>query len=108
MLRRVPGYAFSKLKQRLINLLFKVKVSGESCWPDLVPNRKYFATSLLPVRVGDFIVFRSPTEPSKKFVKKVREIQSDGYSVSGTVSWASGSDDFGPIPREAILGKIIC
>ena len=86
--------------------LFVVRVRGESGWPMLVPGRRYFASSLFVPRTGDWAVFRHPQQADTIYIKRVREILDTGYIMGGMVSWASSSDDFGPVPRDHILGKV--
>ena len=88
-------------------LLFTVKVEGESCWPDLVPGKRYFATSLLRPRVGDFIVFKRPSDLRSFLVKKVKEVRGDSYYVEGTVSWGTTSETLGLISHNSVLGRIV-
>ena len=98
-------------KPSLINfikrLLFLVKVEGESGWPELVPEKTYFATSLLKPRVGDFIVFKNPKKPAQILVKKVKARVANRYEVAGDVSWSTSGRDFGVVNNEFILGKLI-
>ena len=75
-------------------------------WPRLKPGRFYFASGWLKIRIGDFIVFKNPVDPSQKLVKKVEAIESNGYLVNGTVSWSTSSKDFGLITQDLILGRI--
>lgn len=65
------------------------------------------ASGLLAPRVGDFAVFRNPRDPSRVFVKRVGEVEHGFYRMESAVSWGSSSDDFGVVPRELILGKIL-
>ena len=88
-------------------ILFSVTIEGESAWPVLVPSKRYFATCILKPKVGDFVVFKNPKNEEEIFVKKVRTIERGGYFVEGTVSWSSSSKEFGCIPRNLVLGKII-
>ncbi len=88
-------------------LLFMVRVEGESLWPHLVPGRRYVASALACPRIGDFAVFRNPRDTNRVFVKSIREISADGYVMASTVSWGSSSTDFGIVPRELVLGKIL-
>ena len=88
-------------------LLFNVKVSGESGWPQLVPGKRYFASGLFSPRVGDFIVFKNPRNSEGVFVKKVTATRDGGYEVAGTVSWATSSKEIGIVPRELVLGKLL-
>ena len=87
--------------------MFVVCVEGESMWPVLVPGRRYLASALGVVRVGDCAVFRNPKETSRVFVKKVAAVyHGDYYIMESAVSWGSSSKDFGPVPRDHILGKV--
>ena len=86
--------------------LFFVRVEGESLWPVLVPGRRYLASRWGVLRVGDCAVFRNPKEKQEIFVKRVAGQSRDGYIMESAVSWGASSRDFGPVPREFILGKI--
>ena len=86
--------------------LFLVRVEGESLFPVLVPGRRYLASAWGVLRVGDFAVFSNPKEKQEIFVKRVAGRGRDGYIMESTVSWGSSSHDFGPVPRNLILGKI--
>ena len=84
-----------------------MEVQGESAWPDLIPGKQYFASRVLPVRLADFIVFQNPKNVSEVFVKRIKAIQQQGYEVESTVSWGSSSKDFGLIPKQNVLGKLL-
>jgi len=88
-------------------LLFLVKVEGESAWPELVPEKIYFATSLLRPKIGNFIVFKNPKNNEQNFVKKIVKITPAGYEVQGLSSWSSSSEDFGLVNKKSILGTLI-
>ncbi len=87
--------------------LFLVKVDGESLWPELVPGKHYLATSLLKPTVGDYIVFKNPNDVRAIFVKKINAVRDGLYEVVGTIPWSSSSEEFGMVPEELVLGKII-
>ncbi len=91
---------------RLPNLLFRVKVSGESCWPHLIPGKKYFATSVARKRAGDFIVFRQDSG-QRIYVKRIREVLPAGFRVESTLSWGEGSAELGVIKKRQVLGRIL-
>jgi len=76
-------------------------------WPDLVPGRSYWASSLRRPRAGNFIVFRNPKNERETFVKKVIAIPGDGYEVSGTVPWGTSSGNIGLVPPTLVLGHLI-
>ncbi len=84
-------------------ILFRVEVSGESLWPELVPGRTYWATGLLKPGVGNYAVFRNPDEAGKFIVKKVKHIENGTYDLVGTVSWSSSYQ----VPKSEILGRIL-
>jgi len=88
-------------------MLFLVKVEGESAWPELIPEKYYFATSLLKPRVGDFIVFQNPKNSEQNFVKKIKSVNSLGCEVYGLTSWSSSSKNFGLIKNDLVFGKIL-
>lgn len=93
------------------NILFIVRVTGESCWPELVPSKRYLATNLIKPRIGDYVVFK--TKHDEIFVKKIMEIREDSvkkgnysYFVSGNVSWGESSREFGMVEKNNVIGKI--
>ena len=88
-------------------LLFLVKIEGESLWPELIPGKRYAATSLGKPDIGDYLVFKNPGNNGQTFVKKIRDIRDGAYEVAGTVPWASSSNEFGLILRNSVVGKII-
>ena len=88
-------------------MLFSVKIEGVSCWPYLIPGKKYFATNVLKPKIGNFIVFKNPKNQKEIFVKKVKTIQGNSYFVEGTVAFATSSKDFGQVHKNLILGKIL-
>ncbi|GEM_PF-1979359 len=89
------------------SIIFLVRVEGESAWPLLMPGGRYFASGLHRPRIGDFAVFQNPRDRSRVFVKRVAGIEHGLYRMESAVSWGSSSDDFGVVPRELIVGKII-
>lgn len=89
------------------SIVFVVRVEGESGWPAIVPGGRYVASGLLRPRIGDFAVFRNPHDPCRVFVKRVAGMEQDEYRMESMVSWGSSSEDFGIVPRELILGKIL-
>lgn len=88
-------------------ILFRVRVSGESCWPSLAPGRLYLASALIPAQKGDFIVFKSPTNSGQILVKKILGMREQNYEVGSTVSWGLSSKDFGIIDKRHVLGKVV-
>ena len=98
-------------KRLLINFIerifFLVKVEGESLWPELIPGKRYFATSMLKPNADDYVVFKNPRNQREIFVKKVKRIIDGSYEVGGTVPWSSSSEGFSFVANELVLGKII-
>lgn len=88
-------------------ILFLVKVGGESLWPELIPGKYYLATPLFKPNADDYVVFKNPKNRREIFVKKVKRIIDGCYEVGGTVPWSSSSEEFGLVPNELVLGKII-
>ncbi|MBI3442722.1 MAG: hypothetical protein HY007_03060 [Candidatus Sungbacteria bacterium] len=89
-------------------MLFRVRVSGESCWPALVPGKTYWASTFRKIRKGDFVVFRNPIDRKEIFVKKIFRVQEKGYKVVSLISWGESSKDFGIVSKKNVLGKVIC
>ncbi|MBI2122502.1 MAG: S26 family signal peptidase [Candidatus Sungbacteria bacterium] len=87
--------------------IFSVKIEGESMWPVLIPGRQYLATNMLPIRRGDWAVFKNPQNTQEIFVKRVIEISNSEYHMESLVSWGSSSRNFGPVEKEFVLGKIL-
>jgi phage repressor protein C with HTH and peptisase S24 domain len=87
-------------------ILFRVRIEGESMWPELVNGKRYFATPLVAPRVGNCVVFRDP-QNSGVFVKKIVGHEAGGYRLASLVLWGSSSDDFGLVPREDIIGTVL-
>ena len=88
-------------------LLFRVAVSGESCWPVLVPGGSYWASALLPVRTGDFMIFYNSGSHCEVFIKRVREVRTDGYKVESLISWGLPSEDIKIVDKKEVLGRLI-
>jgi len=86
---------------------FTVQVSGESMWPDLVPGKRYIASSFFKPRIGHYLIFKNPKRPKEILVKKVVKIHPTYYEVAGTIPWAPSTDEIGPVPKRNVLGKII-
>ncbi len=84
-------------------LLFRVRVTGESMWPRLVPGKTYWASSLLKPSIGKIIVFRDPNDLRQYIVKQIIQYNGETVIVSGTVSWSNSYS----IRQEQILGVLI-
>jgi hypothetical protein len=87
--------------------LFRVRVSGESMWPEFVSGKTYWASGFLRPGVGDAVVFRNPRNRQEIFVKRIVAESAEGYAVSSAVSWGRTSEEIGIVPRGAVLGRIL-
>ena len=83
--------------------LFAVKVEGESMWPELIPGRRYFASSLLSPKAGSYIVFKNPDNESELFVKRLKERHGDLLLAESIVPWGSSHE----FPRRLLVGTIL-
>lgn len=84
-----------------------VKPEGESGWPELIPEKYYFASNIVRPKVGDFIVFKNPRQESELLIKKVMRITEEFYFVTGTVSWSSFGPRSSPVPKKHVLGRLM-
>lgn len=81
---------------------FRVRISGESCWPDLVPGRTYWATNLRQPSAGNFVVLHHPAEGGLHIVKKVLSVTAHSLELGGTVSWSARFS----VPKRDVLGTL--
>ncbi len=91
---------------RVKRALFRVRVTGESMWPELVSGKRYWASGFVRPQVGKYAVFQSPSGEGV-FVKKVSRVTNDGYEVTSLVPWGSGSKDFGVVSQRNIIGVLL-
>ena len=76
-------------------------------WPTLVSGQRYLATNLLTPCAGDVMVFRNPKNSEQILVKKVIKKEHDGYVVSGERIGSTGSESFGIVHRQLVIGKLL-
>ncbi len=95
---------YYSLLKSLRHLLFIVKIEGESAWPELIPEKYYFATSLLRPKTGRFFIFK---KDGRIIVKKIEKILDKSVEVSAAVSWGSSSKNLGILPLETMIGTVI-
>ncbi len=95
------------LKSFIKRAIFLVKVEGESAWPELVPEKLYFATNLIKPKKGELVVFKNPKDKKEILVKKIKLIKKNLYFIEGTLPWSESSKSFGLVNKDLILGKII-
>ena len=82
---------------------FLVEVSGESCWPELIPGKKYLAIQNHRPKVDDFVVFKATSDKKEYLVKKIAEIKGDFLSLASTVSWGPAYT----IEVKDVVGKLV-
>jgi nickel-type superoxide dismutase maturation protease len=92
-------------------MLRVIKVTGESLSPEYQEG-DYVVLTTIPfflnrIRVGDIIVFRQP--PYGTMIKRVEQLLQEGmqYFVVGAHPQSVDSRQFGPVSREALIGKLI-
>jgi nickel-type superoxide dismutase maturation protease len=92
-------------------MLRVIRVTGESLSPEYGEG-DYVVLTTIPfflnrIRVGDVIVFRHPEVGV--MIKKVSAFEAGegGYLVSGMHAHSVDSRQFGPVAREAVIGKVI-
>ena len=88
-----------------------MKIRGDSLHPDFREG-EYVLAAVFPfpsgkIRVGDVIVFRQPGYGT--LVKRVRRVLDAGcaFEVRGSQIESTDSRNFGPVPRQRVLGKVI-
>jgi len=92
-------------------MLRLLRVRGSSLWPDFREGDYVLVVSspfrLGKVRPGDVIVFQQPGYGI--LLKRVQRVLENGQSfeVRGTQIASSDSRNFGPVPQERLLGKVI-
>ncbi len=72
--------------------LFRIRISGLSCWPYLVPGKTYWATTLRRPRVGDFVLVRGEAVGEQSIphiVKHVARVANNALELKSTVPWGA-------------------
>ncbi|HXA30035.1 MAG TPA: S26 family signal peptidase [Candidatus Angelobacter sp.] len=101
--------------------LRRVEVVGDSMAPDLLGGDRLLVSSVGPLRVGDVIALRDPSQPRRVLVKRLAAAPGDAVTVAGEVLHADGgavvlgdnlpqstdSRSFGPVPLALILGRCV-
>ena len=88
-----------------------LKIRGHSLHPD-IREGDYVLAAGFPfpsgkIRVGDVIVFRQPGYGM--LIKRVGKLLEVGraFEVHGTQVESTDSRNFGPVPQERVIGKVI-
>ena len=60
-------------------------------------------------RAGDVVVARTPTEPARDVIKRVRHVDSDGriWLQGDNAEASTDSRDYGPVEADAIVGRVL-
>jgi nickel-type superoxide dismutase maturation protease len=88
-----------------------LKVRGESLYPEFRPGDYVlilrFSFPSVKIKVGDIIAFDQPHYGL--LIKRVREVLDSGrsFDVRGSQIASTDSRNFGPVPRDCVLGKVI-
>ena len=86
----------------------RVVVAGRSMEPTLSAGDRLLVGRTRPVRVGDVVALADPTNPGRLIVKRVTAVRLGEVVIRGDNSDASiDSRTFGPVPVQAVLGKVI-
>jgi nickel-type superoxide dismutase maturation protease len=92
-------------------MLRVIKVTGDSLSPEYQEG-DYVVVATIPfflnrIRVGDVIVFRQPTYGT--LIKKVAQVEktSNQFFVVGAHPNSVDSRQFGPVARQALIGRVI-
>lgn len=80
--------------------LFNVTVTGESMWPTLTPGNTYWASSLLPYRVGSIVVAKTK---HRFVIKRVGALVGKSVSLVSDAPHGSTYD----VPTSDILGCLL-
>ncbi|WP_344864731.1 S24 family peptidase [Planomonospora alba] len=85
----------------------RVRVEGDSMLPALRPGDWLWVRRGAPVRAGDLVLARLPSDPSRLIVKRAAWRDGEGWWVESDNQRAPGrrdSWDFGPVP---VLGRVV-
>jgi nickel-type superoxide dismutase maturation protease len=88
-----------------------IKVSGDSLSPE-IKEGDFVLVSKIPfslnsLRVGDLVVFIHPDYGL--LIKRIGAVSADrlSYQVTGAHPFSVDSRQFGPVDRQALVGKVI-
>ncbi len=72
--------------------------------PTLAPGERLLARAARRYRPGDLVVVR---RPERLIVKRLVRVDADGCWVEGNIDASDDSRAFGPVPPDAILGRVV-
>lgn len=91
-----------------LGLVRRVEVAGASMRPTLEPGDRLLVIASRRIRVGDLVALADPRTPARTLVKRVSEVNGADLTVLGDDPVAStDSRSFGPVPRQAALGRVV-
>ena len=84
-----------------------VRITGVSLTPEYQPGDYVLVTGLARYAAGDVVVFNH--DKLGTLVKRVEHVipESDSLFVTGSHPDSVDSRQFGPIPRRAVLGRVV-
>lgn len=86
----------------------RVVVEGASMEPALAEGDRLLVVRRRRVGPGDVVALRDPRHPSRLLVKRVTSVTGDEVMVHGdNASASTDSRAFGPVPRRALLGRVV-
>ncbi|MER5423246.1 S24 family peptidase [Streptosporangium roseum] len=88
----------------------RVRVEGDSMLPALRSGDWLWVWRGAPVRPGDLVVARLPSDPSRLIVKRAAWEADGGWWLESDNQRASGrrdSWDFGALPPSALVGRVM-
>jgi nickel-type superoxide dismutase maturation protease len=88
----------------------RVRVEGESMLPALRPGDWLWVWRGVPVRAGDLVVARLPSDQARLIVKRAAWEADGGWWLESDNQRASGrrdSWDFGALPPSSIVGRVV-
>ncbi|MFJ2031444.1 S24 family peptidase [Streptosporangium sp. NPDC087985] len=88
----------------------RVRVEGDSMLPALRPGDWLWVRRGAPIRAGDLVVARLPSDPSLLIVKRAVWEADDGWWLESDNQRATGrrdSWDFGALPPSSLVGRVV-
>ncbi|MGH9305014.1 MAG: nickel-type superoxide dismutase maturation protease [Acidimicrobiales bacterium] len=86
----------------------RLRITGFSMVPELVPGDRVLVDRHARIAVGDVVALHDPREERRCIVKRVVGIESHGLRVEGDNSDEStDSRHFGPVPGALVIGRVV-
>lgn len=88
--------------------LLRLRIEGLSMVPVLAPGDRVLVLRTDRITVGDIIAFTDPDAEESVLVKRVAGVDRGSVRVEGDNAGPSrDSRHFGPVPRTAVLGRVL-